>query len=57
MPPERDTIIEKLRNEAIARCMKRIEDAAAGRQKGVNTKTYARQDFGLTMTLKRARGL
>jgi hypothetical protein len=57
MPDNRDAIIDRLRKEAIDRCRKRIEEAVAGRQKGVNTNTYARQDYGLMTAYKKARGL
>ncbi|MGA9139154.1 MAG: hypothetical protein WBZ29_02960 [Methanocella sp.] len=57
MPDDRDAIIDRLRKEAIERCRKRIEEAVAGRQKGVNVSTYARQDYGLMTAYKKARGL
>ena len=57
MPYDRDYIIDRMRKEAIERCRKRIEDAAAGRTAGVNRKSYIRQDYGLMMAYKKARGL
>ncbi len=57
MSYERDAIIDRLRQEALARCKKRLEEAAAGKEKGVNWKTYARQDYGLMTAFKKARGL
>jgi hypothetical protein len=57
MSYDRDAIIDRLRLEALARCKKRLEEAAAGKEKGVNWKTYARQDYGLMTSYKKARGL
>jgi hypothetical protein len=57
MPDDRVAIIERLRNEALDRCRKRIEEAVAGRQKGANVRTYSRQDYGLMTGFKKARGL
>jgi hypothetical protein len=57
MSDDRDAIIDRLRKEALARCKKRIEEAAAGGEKGRNWKTYARQDYGLMTAYKKARGL
>jgi hypothetical protein len=57
MPDDREAIIDRLRKEAIDRCRKRIEEAVAGRQKGGNLNTYARQDYGLMTGFKKARGL
>jgi hypothetical protein len=57
MPDDREAIIDRLRNEAIDRCRKRIEEAVAGRKKGANMSAYARQDYGLMTAYKKARGL
>jgi hypothetical protein len=57
MPYDRDAIIERLRKEALERCRKRIEDSAARQQKGVNARTYARQDYGLMAAYRKAHGL
>jgi hypothetical protein len=57
MTCDRNAIIDLLRKEALARCKKRIEEAAAGEQDGMKWKTYARQDHGLMTAYKRARGL
>jgi hypothetical protein len=57
MSYDRDAIIDRLRKEALVRCKKRIEEAAAGKEKGVNLRTYARQDYGLMTAFKKARGL
>ncbi len=57
MPYDRDYIIDRMRKEAIERCRKRIEDAAAGKAAGVNRRSYIHQDYGLMMAYKKARGL
>jgi hypothetical protein len=57
MPYDRDAIIERLRKEALERCRKRIEDSAARKQKGVNGRTYAPQDYGLMAAYRKAHGL
>jgi len=57
MPEDHEAIIDRLRKEAIDRCRKRIEETVAGRQKGANRVTYARQDYGLMTSFKKARGL
>ena len=57
MPYDRDYIIDRMRKDAIERCRKRIEEAAAGKRMGVNRKSYAHQDYGLLMAYKKARGL
>ena len=57
MPYDNDIIIDRMRKEAIARCRKRIEEAAADKKVGINRRTYARQDYGLMMTYKKSHGL